>query len=53
MDNAFKIQYLRVVLNFCDRDADNQRNKMLLLSKVDTDIMDLLVAGTNARALQR
>eukprot|EP01104_Vermistella_antarctica_P009510 TRINITY_DN2450_c0_g1_i1.p1 TRINITY_DN2450_c0_g1~~TRINITY_DN2450_c0_g1_i1.p1 ORF type:complete len:574 (+),score=124.23 TRINITY_DN2450_c0_g1_i1:237-1724(+) len=32
-DSAIKVQFLRVILNFCDRDGDNLRNKALLLSK--------------------
>ena len=35
MDGAFKVQLLRVVLSFADRDGDNMKNKRLLLSSAD------------------
>jgi hypothetical protein len=34
-ETALKIQFLRIVLHFCDRDRDNQRNKALLLDQSD------------------
>jgi hypothetical protein len=34
-ESALKIQFLRLVHNFCDRDADNTKNKHLMLSPTE------------------